>query len=131
MNHIPDDVRSFIFEHVDSVTQLEILFLLHKNSPSEFDAAAVARELRANADSAQKYLEILLHKGLLTEKHGAFRYQPQSSSLDDLVKRLVESYKVRPHKVMELIFSTAKRARVFADAFNLTKNSSNEGEDNG
>lgn len=128
---IPDDVRAFIFEHVDSVTQLEILFLLQKNPGKDFDATEAAKELRANLDSANKYLNLLHTVGLLEQKDGAFRYQPKTSALDGLVGRLVECYKVRPHKVMELIFSTAKKARVFADAFNLTKSSTSEGDDNG
>lgn len=128
---IPDDVRSFIFEHVDSVTQLEILFLLHKNRGQDFNALEVAKELRANSESAQKYLELLQGLGLLHAHEGHFRYHPKEPALDGLVERLVDCYKVRPHKVMELIFSTAKRARIFADAFNLKKSPPNEGEDDG
>lgn len=130
MNQIPDDVRQFVFEHVDSVTQLEVLFLLHNHTEREFDAEEVAKELRANIGACAKYLEVLTTMGLL-KGSGSYRYEPDSAELDTVIKHLIDSYKIRPHKVMELIFSNSKKARNFADAFNLSKSTKRDEEDNG
>jgi hypothetical protein len=131
VNQIPDDVRQFVFEHVDSVTQLEVLFLLHNHTEREFDAEEVAKELRANIGACAKYLEALTSTGLLKDSDGSYRYEPDSPELDTVIKHLIDSYKIRPHKVMELIFSNSKKARNFADAFNLSKSTKRDGEDNG
>ena len=131
MNQIPDDVRQFIFEHVDSVTQLEVLFLLHNHPEREFDAASAAQELRANVGACGKYLTALASIGLLKNMNHSYRYAPIAEELDTVINHLIEEYKIRPHKIMELIFSTSKRARSFADAFNLSKSSKRDGEDNG
>jgi hypothetical protein len=131
VNQIPDDVRQFIFEHVDSVTQLEVLFLLHNHTEREFDAEDVAKELRANIGACSKYLEALTSMGLLKGSDGSYHYEPDSPELNTVIKHLIDSYKIRPHKLMELIFSNSKKARNFADAFNLSKSTKRDGEDNG
>lgn len=133
MNSIPDDVRQFIFDHVDSVAQLEVLFLMRLSPEQTFSALDIAKELRTSSDSVTEKIAILKSIGLLSEDEetpGQFRYHPKTKELADLVTRLEDVYKVRQHKVLELIFSSAKKARQFAKAFTISKNPNEDG-DNG
>lgn len=62
---------------------------------------------------------------------GKFKYKPRTPDLDEIVTLLADEYKTRRHKVLELVFSSAKRARKFADAFMVTSTPSKKGEKDG
>lgn len=131
---IPDDVRQFIFEHVDSVAQLEVLFFLRDRRSDSFTAEQISKELRANPSSVAHRLTHMQALGLLSEDQsnsGNFKYDPRSEELSGLIDKLYDCYKIRQHKVLELIFSTVKRARQFADAFTLAKPPKSEEDENG
>lgn len=128
---LTDDVRQFIFEFVDSAGQLDVLLYMREHAETFFDADSLSRELRLSSSTAAASLNLIFKTGLLSEdenKKGWFRYHAQSSLVDQTVARLYELYKIKPHKIFELIFSPAKRARPFADAFALTKNHKPEDE---
>lgn len=131
---IPDDVRQFIFEHVDSVAQLEVLFFLRDRDAQAFTPEQISRELRTSTESVIRRIAYMQEIGLLAEDpvaSGKFAYRPKSEELRTLIGRLFDCYKVRHHKVLELIFSTVKRARQFADAFNIVKPIKSDEDDNG
>jgi len=44
--HIPDDLREFILQHIDSITQLEALLLLRANAAEAWDVAKATRRRR-------------------------------------------------------------------------------------
>lgn len=130
--NIPDDVRQFIFEHVDSVAQLEILFLLRNRPGHWLTAEDIGKELRTNSEAVTHRLVGLKALGLLSENaNNQFIYQPKDVELAELIGRLAEVYRVRQHKVLELIFSSVKRARQFADAFTIVRNPPPDEDENG
>ena len=121
---IPDDLRLFIFEHVDSVGQLDLLLFMREKPDVYYNAESLSRELRTNASSASSYLALLVRRGLLIEHEtvkGDFRYHPSTPELTEIITKLAAAYKIRPHKILEMIFSSTKRARQFADAFSISK----------
>ena len=126
-----DDVRQFIFDRIDSVEQLEVLLLLRRDDEREWHADAVSRELRTNLSSVGKRLEHLAVLGLIrlvsAIEPKTYRYDPQTPELARLVDLVDEAYRVRRHLVFELIFSPAKRARGFADAFRVNKGGKKDG----
>jgi hypothetical protein len=127
---LPEVVRRFIVDHVDSVEQLEILLLLHQHPERAWDAESVARELRISALSASDRLEDQARAGLLARVEGSpggYRYAPGTPALDEAVAGLAKAYAERRVTVINLIFSKPiDKIRTFADAFRLRK-----GDDNG
>lgn len=121
MDGIPEDVREFIFEHIDSIEQLDIMMLLRSHRERFWTAQQVSVELRTNAESAANRLNLLRTIGILDVKdpsEPSYRYNP-SPEIDHVVRKLGEEYKIRPHKIYELIFSSLKRARKFLNAFTM------------
>lgn len=122
---IPKHVERFIAEFIDSVEQLEVLLLLQRTAPTEWNADAIARELRIAPESAGARLQVLRVLGLLDASGGdppSFRYAPANGELDRCVRGLAEAYATRRVSVITLIFSKPDDAiRSFADAFRLRK----------
>ena len=125
---IPEDVRAFVADHIDSVLQLELLLLLHKKRDRDFDAAEVVAELRIDAAWAAAQLEDFCARGILTCIEGTprrYRYAPQSAHVDAAIARLDQTYADRRVSVISLIFSKpADKLRSFSDAFRVRKDKS-------
>lgn len=117
---IPPDVREFIFEHIDAVEHLEVLMLLRDHRDQEWDAQSVSRQLRTHEESAARRLEALEASGLLVSRIDSkkvYQYQTKSTELETVIGKLAEAWRVRKHRVLELIFSPIKRARSISRAF--------------
>jgi DNA-binding MarR family transcriptional regulator len=129
---ISEKLRQFIFEYVDSVEQLEILILLNGSTPKWWRPNEVTDEFRSTSASVSMRLQSLEKLGLIEQSpDGLYRYRSVSPEVDEIVKELSQSYKVRRHKVLELIFSPMKRARGFADAFRVGKPKKDDGGKDG
>jgi hypothetical protein len=121
---VPDSVRRFLFDHIDSVEQLEILLLLWRGRERAFAIDAVFQALRTNAESIRRRIDALVTIGIAqvsTSAPPTYRYVARSGADDEMLAELARAYEVRPHRVLEVLFSSAKRARPFADAFRLVK----------
>lgn len=116
-SNFPEIVRQIVFEHIDSVEQLEVLLFMRQNRTNAHDSRQVSGALRSNPQSALNRLITLEASGFLIKENECFRYEPRTVELDNAVAQLAEIYKVRPHKIFELIFSPLKKGRQFADAF--------------
>lgn len=106
---------------------------MRENASAAYSAESLSRELRTNASASASYIALLKRSGLLVENEkvkGEFRYSPATRELAELISKLATVYKIKPHKILELIFSPTKRARLFADAFSLTK-TNKPGDENG
>src|SRR5687768_16699022 len=62
---IPEDVRRFLLQCIDSVEQLEVLLLLHGAPAQAWNAEAVAQALYSNPDSIARRLAGLHANGLV------------------------------------------------------------------
>src|SRR5690349_12182060 len=122
---LPEEVRRFIAQHIDSVEQLEILLLLHQQPGRAWSSEAVARELRIAPASAGERLEAMVHDGILLRQGVSpkeYLYSPETMKLDDAVRGLAMGYAKRRVTVINLIYSKpVGRIRTFADAFRLRK----------
>lgn len=122
----PESVRQLVFEHIDSVEQLDVLIFMRTHRDRAHDNQAISAELRSNPQSVINRLNSLAEQGFLkivdseSEESPRFQYAPVSPELDDAIAELEDLYRVRPHKVLELIFSPLKKGRQFADAFLVT-----------
>jgi predicted transcriptional regulator len=122
---IPDDVKEFILENIDSVAQLEGFLLLRDNPEAGWSVEEIAKRLYIDRKQAAKILEHLCHQGLLIIKKAGsltYHYQPESSELRQLVDRLAETYTKYLVPVTNLIHSKPQtRVQQFADAFKIKR----------
>lgn len=125
---IPQDVRAFVTDHIDSVLQLELLLLLQKKRDRDFDAAEVVEELRIDATWASAQLEDFCARGILACVEGTprrYRYAPKSPEMDAAITRLDQTYTDRRVSVISLIFSKpTDKLKSFSDAFRVRKEKS-------
>lgn len=121
---IPDKLRNFIFEYIDSVELIEILLFLSDRESESKTAVEISKELRSNPASVQNRLAVLHSLGLIRESESSaqsYQYSPKSEELGEIVRLLAQEYKLRRHKVFEIVFSPSKQARSLADAFMMRK----------
>ena len=131
---IPEDVQQFIFEHIDAIEQLDVLLLLRSTPTREWSAREVSDELRANPASITDRLASLAGLNLLVESGSTpplYRFAPKEAAVAAVIDKLAEVYRVRRHKVFELIFSPIKRARSFARAFLVVRGPKKDEDDHG
>jgi hypothetical protein len=67
-SRIPDDVRRFLLQCIDSVEQLEVLLLLHRAPGEGWTAEAIAQSLYSNPESIGRRLAGLYASGLLAPR---------------------------------------------------------------
>jgi hypothetical protein len=122
---IPDDVRQFIVDKIDSVAELEGLLLLSRNPETEWSVEALAQRLYADHQQTDNVLTHLYSHGFLSVTEGAqptYRYQPKSPDLRQTVDRVAEIYSKYLVPVTNLIHSKPQtKVQQFADAFKLRK----------
>lgn len=120
---IPEEVRNFLLQCIDSVEQLEVLLLLHRTPEQDWSPETVAQALYSNADSIRRRLAGLHANGLLASTaSSSYRYQPKTSALDATVRLLADTYRERRVAVITVIASKPmENVRAFSDAFRLRK----------
>jgi len=123
--NVPQIVRSFIAQHLDSVLEVEILLLLYQTRPRHWSAEEVVERLRIDPAWAVGQLGRLCDHGLLRCEPGpppTFAYAPASAESDAAVAALDRAYADRRVSVIELIFAKPlDKIRSFADAFRIRK----------
>ena len=129
---IRDNVKAFIATHIHSIVELECLLLLHGQPQREWSAEDLGRELRVNAEWANRELLDLSARHLAAAIAGTaparYRYAATGET-NDTVAGVAEAYAQRRVTVTELIFSKppATPLQSFADAFKLRKGRQNDG----
>ena len=120
---IPEDVRRFLLQCIDSVEQLEVLLLLHKAPDEAWSAETVAQALYSNPDSIARRLAGLLANGLVAPVlSSSYRYHPKSAELGATVTLLAQTYRQRRVAVITVIASKPmENVRAFSEAFRLRK----------
>ncbi|MGE0763370.1 MAG: hypothetical protein AB7N80_08830 [Bdellovibrionales bacterium] len=131
---VPERVRNFIYEYVDSVELLEILLLTHADPSKKWTAAEISQQLRSNINSVQKRLQTLQHNRLILatgDAGSSYQYNTKSQA-HMAIEDLDQTYKIQRHRVLELIFSPLKKAKDFSDSFRITNpKRSDYGDENG
>lgn len=120
---LPEALRRFLAERIDSVEQLEILLLLAQDPAREWAAPDVARALYTHPDSAGRRLAVLHLQGLLARTEAAeYRYAAAGTDPGALVEQLAVAYRERRVSVIGLIASRPMdNVRAFSDAFRLKR----------
>ncbi len=122
---IPNEVREFIIDKIDSVAELEGLLLLSRNPETAWSVEALAQRLYTSPQQTEEVVSHLHSLGFLGVKEGdtpAYNYQPLSPKLAELVDRIADAYSKYLIPVTNLIHSKPQsRVQQFADAFKLRK----------
>lgn len=123
---MPERVRVFLTEYVESYEQLEALLLLHARHDQAWSAAEVAAALHIDDPLATRALDELSGHGIV-EVSGEAQYPRYRAGADDELRRLVDlvaraNVENRLEVVRLMHLNAIKRmraaaARTFADAF--------------
>lgn len=120
---LPDEVRSLIARHLESMDHVDALLVLHKAPDRGWTAAEVAAELRVEPKGIGKALEHLDAAGLVARdpsRASAFRYAPDTPALARACELLLDMYNRRPVTLIRALYNRPPSAvRSFADAFRL------------
>jgi hypothetical protein len=121
---IPEHVRSFIANHVDSLELIDVLLLLKRQRDREWTADEVSQRLYTSPRSAANRLEALRASGICSVAEGAarasYRYAPSTAGLERAIDDLEPVYATHRTTVIELVFSKPSSSiRTFADAFRV------------
>jgi predicted ArsR family transcriptional regulator len=122
---IPNDIRRFIIESIDSIAQLEALLLLRSSPDKEWSAQQIAERLYISEQEAAPLLARLNAQELIDcsdDKPPHCRYQSKSDDLSKLMDRLADTYAKHLVPITNLVHSKPRtRVQEFADAFKLRK----------
>jgi hypothetical protein len=120
---IPDDIRQFIINKIDSVAELEGLLLFSRNPETDWSSESLAQRLYTGPEQTQDVLTHLYAEGFLAvreENPQTYFYQPNSPKLQEIVERIAEIYSKYLVPVTNLIHSKPQtKVQQFADAFKL------------
>lgn len=122
---IPDDVKQFVLENIDSVAHMEGLLLLRSDPQAEWTVEDAAKRLYINSEQATEILARLSANGFLIASASdvpVYKYLPHSAELAQMTDRTAEVYAKYLIPMTNLIHSKPKpRVQQFADAFRLRK----------
>jgi hypothetical protein len=116
---LPDNLREFLQQHIDSIAQLEAILLLRNEPDAVWDAQSVAKRLYVREEEALGALTHLAAQGLLSQDRGEYRFNPQTHDLRQRTALLADYY--RRHLITNLIHAKPRRIQQFADAFKVKK----------
>lgn len=122
---IPEEIKQFLIENIDSIAELEGLLLLRSNPQELWSASSLAQRLYAAQEQIESVLERLKSLGFLATKGDnpkTYFYYPRSTALAHTVDRIAEVYSKYLIPVTNLIHSKSEtRIQEFANAFKLRK----------
>jgi DNA-binding GntR family transcriptional regulator len=118
---VPDDVRDYILNHIESIAQLEALMLLRAHPGECWDVVKMARRLYVSEAEVSDALGRLVSSGIAHFEEGAFSYRPPPE-MHDLIARVAATYSRHLIPVTNLIHSKPSRISQFADAFKFRRN---------
>jgi hypothetical protein len=122
---IPNHVRQFVVDQVDSVMQLELMLLLQAERARQWSGGDVAAELRIDAAWVGSQLDELCRRRILVCHAGAgqtYQFGPADPAIARAIETLAALYATHRVSIISMIFSKpVDRLRNFADAFRLRK----------
>jgi len=101
----PVTVRQFVEGHLDTVTAVEVLLLLHRERSRAWSTGAVATRLHIDADQTEGILAGFSRSGLV-RRHGlSFEYGPRTEEAAEAVDTLADVYPRYRYRIMDIILT--------------------------
>lgn len=121
------DLQRFLFEHVASYEELDVLLLLVRESERSWSAQAVAQALSSTTEDCRVALANLAAGGVLAvdEGSGSYRYAPATDQVARDVETLERTYREQRAAVAMMMSANAvERVRTsalstFGEAFRV------------
>lgn len=123
---IHENVRTLLFEHIETHEQLAAVLLLRTDRQQAWTNRSLAEELKITESIAEETLRHLVHHGLLVcadPRSLQYKYAPGTPELDERVNHLAKAYQTHWADILKLMSENAiVRVRTsvmgaFADAF--------------
>ena len=123
---ISEDIKQFILQNIDSISQWEALRLMHSAPGRKWSPEDIAQSLYIAKGEAAGLLEILSERGFLDKKADRssllYRYRPNSSERRRMIDQITALYAKHLIPITHLIHSNSRnRIQKFADAFKIRK----------
>jgi DNA-binding transcriptional regulator LsrR (DeoR family) len=87
---IPENIKLFLQQNIDSVAQWEGLLLLHTHPDKEWSAKEAARHLYITQEKVIQLLSPLVSRGLIEIRQNPtssfYRFRPNSPELSEMIK---------------------------------------------
>lgn len=121
MSVVPEEVRLFVCDRVQSVEGLEVLRRSTSPPLRTWSASELALELYLSEDSVEEALETLVETGLFgRDADGRFSYQPVNHRFDEMVGLVLESYHEHPSAMVQCL-TTRAMTRMRVSLIRLTE----------
>jgi hypothetical protein len=120
---LPEGVRLFIFQNIDSVPELELLLLL-ADRVRDLDVPEAAARVYVEEDKARRLIEKLRRRNLVEAfgEPARYRFAPADAEDERRVRQLSQAYRTQLVAMANLIHSKASASvQEFARAFDLKK----------
>ena len=122
IDELSASVLEIVSAHINSVEQIAVLRLLRSEPNRAWSVDAISAELRSATSSIRRRLDDLYAEGVLAHTGDEVRFAPASSAMAEAIEQLLEAYRDRPNRIIELIYAKpAQSLHAFADAFRLKK----------
>jgi hypothetical protein len=122
---IPEDVKRFLADYIDSIAELEILMFLREHPDQSWLCRTVADQIYSSEEFTADLLVRLSRKGLLTAdgmSPASFRYGTSNQEVARLLDQLAEVYAKYLVPVTNLVHKKSRRnLEGFAEAFKFKK----------
>lgn len=120
---LPLEVKDILTNYIESVAQLEVIFLFYKNNQTPWSVPQISKELRSSDASAAKQVTLLLRLGLIkTTDDDHYVYSPSTEKLRESIEKLYEVFQVKQVAVISFLYDKPNdKLKGFADAFKLRK----------
>jgi hypothetical protein len=107
MKDIPNPVRSFVRDNIDSVGMLELLLVLEADPRRAWSPAELSAELRVHHDGLAGQLEHLRNRGLVERGEAVepvFRYAAANPGTHSTIKQLRRAFETRRLQLAALLY---------------------------
>ena len=122
---IPDEVKRFLVDHIDSIAELEAVLFLREHRVRSWSCTLVADRIYSSEEVTVCLLLNLTKKGLLTADGtmpALFRYRPCTQVVAQLLDQVAEVYAKYLVPVTDLVHKKSRRnIEGLAEAFKFKK----------
>lgn len=118
---VPERLRLYLRQNFNSVSLLELLFLLKRTAPREWTAQEASLEMRTNVSYASSQLNELRAVGAVCLKDQKYTFNPDQHDVE-LIEELEALYHSHRSTVISFIYAQPiDNIRNFAEAFKIKK----------